>query len=175
MEPQQAQSQDELVLPPRTAIPLRFDSRAEYACGVMLEKFVPDFQLVMRETLQIPVGFGKTIDFKVQGVFIEYHPCSIHHEFDNRSALRELLDVLKRLKPHQRDIIRASIEDELHEKYCRRRKFLLTATVGKDAELIVCRNQDDFYTAVIKRFGIGYPQLKEFRREFQRYLDGKVS
>jgi hypothetical protein len=175
MEPQSAQTQGDLVLPLRPALPLRFDSRAEYACGVMLEKFVPHFQLVMRETLQIPVGFNKTIDFKVNGVFIEYHPCSIHHEFDDRAALRQLLDVLKRLKPHQRDIIRSAIEDELHEKYCRRRKFLLDATVGKDAELIVCRDQDDFYTTVIKRFGVGYPALKEFKRDFQRYLDGKIA
>ena len=161
-------------LPPIPPGPLRFDSKSEYACGVLLERYIPGFELKMGETLQVPVGFGKLIDFRVQGVFVEYHPTNIHHEFDNRGALRNLLDATRRLKEHQRNQILDAVRDELHEKYCRRRKFLLTVTIGKDAELIVCRTPDDFYTMVIKRFGVNCPQLKEFRREFHRLIEGKI-
>jgi len=173
VEPAQA-PEPQPTLPPPPPIPLRFDSKSEYACGVLLERYVKNFELQMGTTLQVPVGFGKLIDFRVQDVFIEYHPTNIHHEFDSRSALRNLLDATRRLKEHQRNQILDAVRDELHEKYCRRRKFLLTATIGKDAELLVCRSPDEFYAMVIKRFGIDYPQLKEFRREFHRIIDGKI-
>lgn len=173
MLPEPQRTDDAPSLPPRPAVPLRFDSRSEYACGVLLERYVSGFELVMSETLQVSVGFGKLIDFRVCGVFVEYHPTNIHHEFDNRGALRNLLDATRRLKEHQRNQILDAVRDELHEKYCRRRKFLLEATIGKDAELIVVRSPDEFYAAVIKRFAVEFPQLKEFRREFHRLVDGK--
>lgn len=161
-------------LPPRPAVPLRFDSRSEYACGVLLERHVRGFELKMGETLQVPVGFGKLIDFKIHGVYVEYHPTNLHHEFDNRAALRKLIDATKRLKEHQRLQILDAVRDELHEKYCRRRLFLLHATVSKDAELIVARSPDDFYHTVLKRFAVDYPSLKDFRKDFHRLVDGKI-
>lgn len=173
VEPDVTKTDGELSLPPRPQT-LRFDSRGEYACGALMERYIPSFTLQTGTTFQVPVGFGKLIDFRVHGVFVEYHPTSIHHEFDNRAALRQLLDTCKRLKEYQRAQIIAAVRDELHEKYCRRRKFLLTATIGKEAELIVVRSPEDFYANVIKRFGLAYPSYKEFRREFNRLLDGKI-
>jgi hypothetical protein len=157
----------ELRLPLIPEQPLRFASRSEYACGAMLEKYVANFELKNGATFQVGVGYNKTIDFYVNNVFIEYHPIVLQHEFDNRTALRKFFGALQQVKPHAKETIIAAVKDELSEKYYRRRKFLVTMAAGKDTELIVSTNPQDFYRDVIKRFGVNVPKEREALIEFQ--------
>jgi hypothetical protein len=147
--------------------PITFASHAEYAAGILLERYLAEFQLKMGTTFQVPIGHDKTCDFYVNGVFVEYHPCNLNYEFDDRQALRRFWESLKHVKQPFRDHIIESISDELSEKYYRRRKFLITMHGGKDSELIVCRNPTDFYRNVIKRFGANPPREATFLQEFQ--------
>jgi hypothetical protein len=103
----------------------------------------------------------------VNGVFVEYHPCNLNHEFDDRQALRKFWSALKHVKGTFRDQIIASVTDELSEKYYRRRKFLITMHAGKDSELFVCRTPTDLYRDVIKRFSSNPPREAKFLQEFQ--------
>lgn len=162
----------DIVLPKLPSIPIRFASRSEMACGFMLEKYVPDFYLEMGSTFQVGVGYNKTIDFLINGVFVEYHPINLAREFDNRVAMRRFFEGLKHVRPHARDKIIDSIKDELAEKYYRRRKFLVTITAGKNAELVVSCNPQNFYRDVIRRFGQSVPNEKEALLEFQKLCKG---
>lgn len=167
LEPDKRQDRQELLFPNISDEPIRFASRSEYACGVMLEKYVPDFELQNGLTFQVGVGHNKTVDFYVNGVFVEYHPINISHEFDNRAALRKLFDALQNVKQHTREAVINAVKDELAEKYYRRRKFLVTMAAGKSAELIVSVSPKDFYRDVIKRFGVNIPNERGAMIEFQ--------
>lgn len=151
---------------------ITFSSYSEYAAGVLLEKYIPNFEIRPGQTFQVPIGHGKSCDFFVNGVFVEYHPCTISHEFDDRQALRKFHDALRHVKDHIRQDIISAIADELSEKYYIRRKFLVSMHGGKDAELIVAKSATELYRQVIKRFSDGAPKEAEFVREF-RQLSGQ--
>lgn len=148
--------------------PIQFASHAEYAAGMLLERYIADFELKTGATFQVPIGHNKTCDFYVHGVFVEYHPCNLSHEFDDKQALRRLWSALKHVKAPFRDAIVAAVTDELSEKYYRRRNFLITMHGGKDSELIVCRNATSLYRDVIKRFSTVPPKEVRFLEEFQK-------
>lgn len=148
--------------------PIQFASHAEYAAGMLLERYIAEFELKTGATFQVPIGHNKTCDFYVHGVFVEYHPCNLKYEFDDRQALRRFLSALKHVKPAFRNAIQESVTDELSEKYYRRRKFLISMHGGKDSELIVCRTPTDLYRDVIKRFAANPPREAKFLDEFQK-------
>lgn len=147
--------------------PINFASYAEYAAGMLLERYIGDFELKNGTTYQVPIGHNKTCDFMINGVFVEYHPCNLNHEFDNKKALRQFCEALKHIKQSFKDHIITAISDELNEKYYRRRKFLITMHAGKDSELIVCHDASDLYRNVIKRFSGNPPREAKFLQEFQ--------
>ena len=148
--------------------PIQFASHAEYAAGMLLERYIAEFELKTGATFQVPIGHNKTCDFYINGVFVEYHPCNLSHEFDDRQALRRFWAALKHVKPAFRNAIVSAVTDELSEKYYRRRKFLITMHAGKDSELIVCRTATDLYRDVIKRFAANPPREARFVEEFQK-------
>lgn len=156
------------ILPTIPDRPITFASYAEYAAGVLLERYLNGFELKTGATFQVPIGHNKVCDFLINGVFVEYHPLNLNHEFDNPKALRQLWGALKHVKQPYRNYIVAAISDELSEKYYRRRKFLCTLHAGKDAELIVCRSATDLYRDVIKRFSANPPREQKFLQEFQK-------
>ena len=148
--------------------PIQFASHAEYAAGMLLERYIAEFELKTGATFQVPIGHNKTCDFYINGVFVEYHPCNLSHEFDDRQALRRFWAALKHVKPAFRNAIVSAVTDELSEKYYRRRKFLITMHGGKNSELIVCRTATDLYRDVIKRFSASPPREAKFLEEFQK-------
>jgi hypothetical protein len=147
--------------------PLEFASRSERACGMMLERYVPNFELVTGQTFQVSIGYNKTCDFLVAGVFVEYHPMVLKHDFDDRQAYRRFWQGLKHVRGSARDVIIKAVTDELAEKYYRRRQFLCRLSAGKDSELIVARNPGEFYDLVIKRFGDNFPRRDVWLKEFK--------
>lgn len=153
---------------PETDKPITFASNAEYAAGVLLERYIHNFQLQTGTTFQVPIGFNKTCDFLVNGVFVEYHPLNLNHDFDDRQALRQFWSAMRHVKQPFRDHIVTALSDELAEKYYRRRSFLITMHAGKDSELVVARNATQFYRQVIKRFSNQPPREARFLQEFQR-------
>lgn len=165
---------DRRTLPTIPDRPITFASYAEYATGMLLERYIADFQLKMGVTFQVPIGHNKNCDFLINGVFVEYHPCNLNHEFEDRQALRCFWSALKHVKQPFRDYIIASVSDELSEKYYRRRKFLITMHGGKDSELIVCRNSLELYRNVIKRFAACPPREIKFLNEFQKLSNQKI-
>lgn len=150
--------------------PINFASKSEYACGMLLERYVPGFEVKTGATFQVGVGHNKVIDFLVNGVFVEYHPITLKFEFDNPMALRKISDGLRRVEPHARREIVEGIKLELAEKYYRRRKFLVSMAAGKNAELICCTNPEEFCKYVVQRFGESAPKLPALLTQFHNLI-----
>lgn len=159
---------DRRTLPSIPDRPITFASHAEYASGMLLERYIGEFELKMGVTFQVPIGHNKTCDFYVNEIFVEYHPCNLSHEFNDRKALSKLWAALRQVKQPIRETIVTAISDELAEKYYRQRKFLITIHGSKDSELIVCRTPQDLYRDVIKRFAAAPPREARFLDEFQK-------
>jgi len=153
-------------LPTLSDRPITFASYAEYAAGMLLERYIGDYELKMGHTFQVPIGYNKQCDFLINGVFVEFHPTNLKHEFSDRQAARQFGEALRHVANPFRERIVNAVKNELAEKYYERRKFLVSMHAGKDSELIVCKNHIDLYQSVIKRFGVGYPKQANFINEF---------
>lgn len=150
---------------------IKFASKAEYACGCLLERYIPNFVLQKNETFQVPIGLNKNCDFKIDNVYLEYHPTNLHFEFDDRQALRQLRNAMRHVKKTFREQAYDAIKKELGEKYYRRRKMLVDLWTSHTGELIVVENAVDLYRTIIKRFGEDYPKEKRFVQEFNSLRD----
>ena len=153
---------------------IKFASRAEYACGCLLEEYDPNFVLQKNETFQVPIGLNKHCDFKIDKVYLEYHPTNLHFEFDDRQALRQLRNAMRHVKKPFREQAYDAIKKELGEKYFRRRKMLVDLWTDHTGELIVVENAVEFYRNIIKRFGENFPKEKRFVQEFNALRDSSV-
>lgn len=153
---------------------LAFGSKAEYATGALLEKYIPNFTLIPSLTMQIPLGINNYCDFKVENVYLEYHPTNLHFEFDDRQALRQFRNAMRHVKKNFREQIYDAIKKEMGEKYFRRRKMMVKMWGGQDAELVVVQGPEDLYRQVIKRFGSNYPKERQFVNEFNALRDSSV-
>lgn len=135
----------------KTSLPssniLVFDSRSEYACAVLLEKYLPGWEAQTRSTFQIPID-NKRVDFRVGDTFVEFHPLKLGHK--RRSPLFQ--------------------EIEAHAKtlYHDKRRALLDQNGYQNYPLIVAYNEREFFVKVIKEFGTGYPRESVFLDEFQK-------
>ena len=152
---------------PRPEPSLTFKSKSEYAAAVLLEKYVPGFEVEMGKTFQVPIGCSKTCDFLIHGIFVEYHPINLHHEFDDKQASRRLSDALKRVPRHAKEEITSAIMAEFSERYYLRRKSLIDHHYGRNCELLVAHNPKDILQKIIRRLTETPPREKVFLDEFR--------
>lgn len=146
-----------------------FESRSEYACAVVFEKYIPNWQCKRGETYQVPIGFNRKCDFQIGEALVEYHVVVFGREFDDKVAYRKFDNALKKITPHWRHEIKDAIFSEFLERYYRKRKFVIeTNPQTRGKELILAHSPQTLYHGVMKRFGKGVPPLKEFCREFQQ-------
>lgn len=132
---------------------LSFSSKSEAACGIMLEKYVHDFRLVPGETFQIPVG-SKKIDFQLEGVFVEFHPIQLRHEFASKKAYDQFKVAIGRLEDWQKSELQEILSQEFQMQYKKGRVNILGCfEETKNSEVIVCYNGSDFVDNVLMRFG----------------------
>jgi hypothetical protein len=143
---------------------LRFGSISEYACGVMLEKYIPGFELKMGETLQVDIGQGRTCDFRVNGVFLEFHPIVLTREFRDSKAFRDFWQCAQNLKRPIREIMVGAICKEMREQYYSRRKQLIDGKFGIQT-LVVATNVSEMRD-FMRWHCIDLPSQNQFRSEF---------
>lgn len=128
-----------------------FASRSEYAWSVLLEKYIDNFKIETGVTFQVPVG-KKFIDFKIDDVFIEYHPIKFLHEFKSSTAYHEFQEFCKRVKTPIANRARLIFQKEFEAQYYHRRRQLLNNFGLEDKALIVVHNDKDMYRQVLKSF-----------------------
>ncbi|MGA1192197.1 MAG: hypothetical protein ACO3XO_07950 [Bdellovibrionota bacterium] len=151
-----AQLEEQKVTQTRRTCPLEtlsFSSKSEAACGIMLEKYVQDFQLVPGKTFQIPVG-SKKIDFQLEGVFVEFHPIQLRHEFASKKAYEQFKVAIGRLEDWQKNELQEILSEEFQMQYKKGRVNILGCfDETKNSEVIVCYSGSDFVDNVLMRFG----------------------
>jgi|GEM_PF-2584584 len=152
---------------------LTFASKSEAVCGLMLEKYVPNFELVPGETFQIGVG-SKRFDFKIDGVFIEFHPVQLRNDFTSQQAYQNLQAALGRFAEWQRNELNDILRDEFGGQYAKRRRDILNCfEATRNAELIICHDREDFARRVLRRFsGPGIPSEAKLLAEFETLYRG---
>jgi hypothetical protein len=143
---------------------LRFGSISEYASGVMLEKYVPGFELKMGETLQVDIGQGRTCDFRVNKVFLEFHPIVLTREFRDSKAFREFWQCAQKLKRPIREIMVSAIQAEMKEQYYHKRKMLIDGKFGIET-LYVAANVNELRD-FMRWHSVTLPSQSQFRAEF---------
>lgn len=148
---------------------LQFSSRAEYACAVLLEKYVPGWRCEYSKTYQVSIGFGRSCDFKVHDVFVEYHVVVFAREFDDKIAFRKFDNAMSKCGPYWRHEIKDALFCEFLERYFRKRKFCIEANPDtRGSELVLAHSPQTFYHQVLKRWGENVPGLKEIQAEFAK-------
>lgn len=135
--------------------PIRFDSCAEVAVAVLLERYMPGWECQPGKTFQIPIG-TKRIDFRFQAgkldCFLEYHPIKLQHEFDDKRAWYCWCEALRGCDKHTREALRFAIGSEFAAEYAKKRRDLLDAAGLTASKLIVCFNPLDVFKLVLRPF-----------------------
>lgn len=137
-------------LPSRPIEQLSFQSLSEYACAKLLEKYAgwKGFDGV---TFQIQVGRAM-FDFRINDVFLEYHPISLRREFIT-DALGDIIRVAHKLHRKDKIELMASISKELEAQYAKRRGQTLAAhPIYGRMELICVHSCEGLVEHVLKRF-----------------------
>ena len=147
---------------------LQFASKSEMACGLLLERYIPGFELVPGKTFQVPIGLGKHCDFYVNNTFLEYHPINLHFEFLDKQALRQLRNALRHVKKDVKSQIVDALKNELGERYYRYRKTVADIWITKENTLVVVQDPVELYRKIIKPMGRNVPKEHKFLAEFDR-------
>ena len=152
-------------------------SLSEAACGVLMEQFISGFRLVNGETFQIPMGGGRSVDFFVRGVLVEYHHLRLKVErkrfgdFGSREEYLEYSRELRRVRHnrHRREKLIKRTREKLSLNYFeKRRRIIDDHPIYGGTELVVASSLEDFYDQVILRFSEPRcPSLDHFRELFQ--------
>ncbi len=150
-----------------------FCSRSEAICAELLQRYVPHFELTPGVTFQVAIGQDSqgnslTVDFLVDGVFLEYHPVRFFRsrrrcgDFSNKNEYRAYADICHSLRGDQREFFQDAMRSRLTRHYYAKRRALLDQhPMYRRMELIVATSPEDFYFLVLQRFGKNAPRTLE--------------
>lgn len=143
-----------------------FDSRSELATCVLLEKYVSNWKPVLGETVQVPISKVCLCDFRINGVFFEYHPIVVARELGQAFA-DDLEKSLARVSPKEAYSARNKVRDELAKDYWRRRKAMIEIMYGHGESLILATEPEQVWSKVIQRFAKGAVSKEKFMELFR--------
>jgi len=147
---------------------IKFDSRSEYACCALLEKYCSFFETTPGVNFQIQLG-SRRVDFKIKDTFVEFHPTKLLFEFKNQDAWNLWKENIRRVEKHPRENLQEAIRKELATRYFRSRRLLLDATGHDKSNLIVVQDENEFIKKVLARFADKpLPRDRELTREFRQ-------
>lgn len=149
-----------------------YASRSERACAALLEKYVVGWKPLARITVQIPIGLGdKHCDFKIDNLFIEYHPICLRWSFHSDEAFNDFEKALRRLPRETKKAIRLAIKKECAAAYDSERWWALKRSpTYNDHHLICVHSPTEFCKAIIKPLTRQKVSVKTLVAEFNRVL-----
>lgn|GEM_PF-6285775 len=149
-----------------------FCSLSEAALGVILERLIPGFQVIEGLTFQVPMGAGRSVDFQINGVLIEYHQVRLAPKRGSFGDFRNWRQYARYARRAERLIHNKyrwqSFTKKMREKlafnyYTRRKRVIESNPFYRKSELIVASSREEFYAKVILRFvPRNPPTLAEF-------------
>jgi hypothetical protein len=147
---------------------IRFDSKSEFACAMLLEKYVKDWRCKPNQTFQIPVDRNRKIDFRVGDTFLEYHPIVLQREFINAIAHHEFIHALKEIPNSKARVILDAITKEYESQYCRKRRYAVIYSPFEELsnlKMICCFSEKEFF-AVLRKLGNKVPNDTELFKQW---------
>lgn len=138
-------------------------SLSEAAFAVLLEYYIPGFEIVPYRTFQIPLGFGRSADFLINDVIVEYHQPRLVPSRGKRGdyeTKEEVQEYLRRASKFQRNSRKRKMLDRMTRERLRanyelrRLAQLQEHPHHREKELIVACSREEFYEKVICRFSI---------------------
>ena len=159
---------------------VNYASCEEAACGAMLLRYLKGFRIKEGETFQIPITdpdtqITRTIDFQVNGFFLEYHPPRFWREgrnFGDFSGWEEFKEYRSKVNAcrtkQQRKALKLATCQMLARRYeGKRRKVIDGNPETRGRPLIVVGSCDQLYHKVICAFLKNPPSQADFRRAFK--------
>jgi len=147
-----------------------FDSRSEAVCAIILEKYIPDWQVKRGRTWQIALPEDKFADFRVGDTIIEFHPIDLKHEM-RPGEFYKFKRKLHSIDPKYARDYEDSIKEEKCKLYEQKRRDVLDKSIElQHCRLKVCCNDEAFANVVSKLIKNRVPAqeiLKEWRQCFQ--------
>jgi len=143
---------------------------------MLLEYFIPGFDVVLGKSFQVPIGEGRSVDFCINGVMIEYHQIRFFPsrgkcgDFKSEDEYREYRRLQQRVRgnPAKRELLEKIIHQRLSANYFERRRALLDQSAYfSHCELIVATSREEFFDLVIRRFAlVALPARSQFTAMF---------
>lgn len=148
---------------------IEFDSASEYACAVLLERYV-NWEAVPAQTFHIPIG-RCFFDFRVGNTLVEYHPISLRREFLT-NALNDILSGAQGLKRERRVRLLESIASECRAQYIKRRGQVAAAHPDfQYCQLICTFSPEEFITQALEKLAVRpIGSTKELLGEFRQIV-----
>ncbi|MEZ4754823.1 MAG: hypothetical protein R3A13_11050 [Bdellovibrionota bacterium] len=161
---------------------MRYHSRSEAVCAVLMELFIPGYKIELGKTFQISIGEDThgnqlSVDFLVNGVLFEYHPPHLKsHSYKNEKGLRAYIEKQrKRYRRCGKTPTTGAFKKVTEWYYQKRRVQIDCSSIHRGRKLIVAASPEEFYHRVIRRWGKGpFPTRDEFLELFEMMLS-KVS
>lgn len=157
-------------------------SVSEMTCGVLMERYIPGFQVILGRSFQVPIGrsaagYRLTADYYVEGALFEFHPPRRAGGWKNigdfRTPEEQRTYYRNRLGLSGDDLHRycAEIDNQLCRNYVERRSKQIASGDYRGTELIHAASPREFYDKVICRFSPNPPNLETFIREFHQVFE----
>lgn len=147
-------------------LPVVYHSKSEAGVAAVLQKFIPDWRPIMDDTVQVQLGGGRTVDFRVGKILLEYHPITLVREMRSEKA-KKLLDSLYNVMSHgQTCDVREMLKQELIEQYRHRRWQLVTCSKYAGHGLIVVQSIEELHQRALPKMLRRVPPLTEVKAVF---------
>jgi hypothetical protein len=123
-------------------------------------QYLPDFKIIQGETFQVPIGGGKTVDFRFKNIIVEYHhprlkPSKRHlGDFPSKQSYLKFKKELEGIRnAEKREEFVEEVKEELIEHYYDKRRHALNDhPTHRNAELVVVSSPQEVFEKIISRF-----------------------
>ena len=146
-------------------------SQQEGAVALLLEKCVPQYQIVESQTFQVR-DKGITnggIDFLVENEFLEWHPTELYHgrrgDIPSREEYESYGKVVKSLEDSEKEKLKEEYAKVLAVNYRNSRQEAVDNSEYKGKNVALATNVQELYD-FISRYSNRLLGFDEFRREF---------
>ncbi len=122
------------------------------ACAKLLELCVKDWEPIDGKTVHIPIGFKRSVDFRVGNYLIEFHPIRVFREWSDGANTKQLMLALSKCSKSDRASALDAISKELAITYAKKRRFCMDFSSDEDvrnSKLLVATNSYEFCDKVL--------------------------
>lgn len=153
---------------------ITYASKSEAVAAEFLHRYVDNWHPVVGQTYLIPLGRGKTADFKVDSLIIEYHPIVLDWDMKDSNARHRMTRILRQIPEWAREQLTTALKDELALRYYLDRKLHMETFAAphiRSCQMIVAESAEQFYSFVLKKVASKeLPSKQRFLEQWAKLL-----